>query len=205
MEGESTVKVHTDIKETKWPGALKTATEVAKILGLCEERIKELADSLFIPHWRVSDGEPLFQTTEVKKWAAQNMLRQFEGKALPMELVVCIEPPKACDPPLSIRYLKDLRQIPRYEYPSGIYFLVKDDKVVYVGQSVFPLQRVETHKKDKEFDRVYMLPVPKSVLNEIEGAFIRLLEPILNGRNGGKVYGMGDPRNDSSLINFYGD
>ena len=57
--------------------------------------------------------------------------------------------------------------------------------MTYVGQSVTPHTRVGTHKSDraKDFDRVYILPVPKYELDGVESAFIECLDPPQQGRH----------------------
>jgi hypothetical protein len=67
-----------------------------------------------------------------------------------------------------------------------VYFLVKHDHIVYVGQSTSIGARLESHRKDgKEFDYALVLPVDFNhvvfSLSAIESAFIRLLDPPLNG------------------------
>ena len=63
---------------------------------------------------------------------------------------------------------------------SGIYFLVKDKKVVYVGQSVSVLRRIGTHVY-KEFDSFAFVPCDQSLLDRLESLYIHLLRPPLNG------------------------
>jgi hypothetical protein len=64
----------------------------------------------------------------------------------------------------------------------GVYFLRHKNETVYVGQSVSVHARVATHKKSgKQFDEVLFLPCEKQELNNLEGFFIRLLKPSLNG------------------------
>ena len=60
-----------------------------------------------------------------------------------------------------------------------VYFLVKNDKVVYVGQSINLGNRLGSHG-NKDFDETFWISVAESDQNAIEGAFIRLLRPRLN-------------------------
>lgn len=68
---------------------------------------------------------------------------------------------------------------------SGIYFLWKDDVVVYVGQSTNVYSRVKQHKCEKDFDKVTFIRLKneKDILNDWEGLFINLIKPKLNGIN----------------------
>lgn len=68
-----------------------------------------------------------------------------------------------------------------------VYFLVKGDRVVYVGSSINPKKRVEQHRTGcgaavkKEFDSAVFLPVPLEEMLETERTFIAMLNPPLNG------------------------
>jgi excinuclease UvrABC nuclease subunit len=64
---------------------------------------------------------------------------------------------------------------------SGVYFLIKDGEIVYIGKSVNLRSRLNTHRREKDFDSVYVL--------ECEGDFplfmneynhIRKFRPVLN-------------------------
>ena len=79
----------------------------------------------------------------------------------------------------------------RYTFP-GIYFLIRDNHVVYVGQSVSNvLVRIAQHTLDKEFDSFTVITVDESLdLNTLEAAYIYQLEP---------QYNNGMPRNSRFL------
>lgn len=78
---------------------------------------------------------------------------------------------------ISIQHLRELRSGLECGY---IYFLLHQDEVVYVGQSVDLANRAETHKKDKQFDRVLFIEVSLGSMNSIERHFIRRLMPKYN-------------------------
>lgn len=65
---------------------------------------------------------------------------------------------------------------------TGVYFLIADGAVVYVGQSVNLASRVHSHESTIQFDRVLFLKVPRSELDAVERAFIYALTPKLNTR-----------------------
>lgn len=46
---------------------------------------------------------------------------------------------------------------------SGVYFLIKDDEIVYVGQSKNIFSRIDTHKRNRKliFDRVFYIYTPE--------------------------------------------
>lgn len=65
---------------------------------------------------------------------------------------------------------------------SGIYFLVKNAEVVYVGQSTSVLSRIGTHILDpnKDFSAVSFISAPKESLDLLETIYIKILNPKLN-------------------------
>ena len=66
---------------------------------------------------------------------------------------------------------------------TGIYFLIKNDVVVYVGQSIDIYTRVLEHKFEnkKEFDNVKALVIEDNTKREIyEMSFISILKPKCN-------------------------
>ena len=67
----------------------------------------------------------------------------------------------------------------------GVYFLIKEDEVVYVGQSEDVPVRIRSHKHGGliEFDHVYYLHVNPENLVEVEKHYIRLLKPKRNRRS----------------------
>ena len=66
--------------------------------------------------------------------------------------------------------------------PTGIYFLILDSVIVYVGQSANVPQRIAMHLAlaDKRFDRARWIQIAAGDLDAYEGALIRRLAPIGN-------------------------
>ncbi len=182
-----------------WPTDLKSLEVAARDIGLSKERLLELADAGYAPHWRIDDGEPLFQIKDLRTWASKNILRRSQPRNLTLDVRQVMDPPMAVDAPTSIRYIENLRTIPREVMP-GVYFLVRKGEVVYVGQSTGPMARVSSHKRDKKFDVAYMVPVPAYALNDVEEALIRLLSPVLN-----RAMKTDDSGGPNALANFKGD
>ena len=58
------------------------------------------------------------------------------------------------------------------EHKIGIYFLVRGNSVVYVGQSINILRRVEEHRRTKAFDSFAYLICDKSELNILESLYM---------------------------------
>lgn len=66
---------------------------------------------------------------------------------------------------------------------SGVYFLVKDDRVVYVGQSGNVYARIAAHQSSKDFDGWCYTPCEgKKQLDILESLYIHYLQPEQNGR-----------------------
>lgn len=69
----------------------------------------------------------------------------------------------------------------------GIYFLIKDDSVVYVGQSVDVLARISKHRRElTDFDSFNVMACEPETLDEMEQAYIFALMPKYNSVYGGK-------------------
>ena len=88
-------------------------------------------------------------------------------------------------PVISQRYLLTEEEIVsssiEWKLPSGVYFLICDSSVVYVGQSVNVFSRIGTHANEKKFDRFAFVPCEPSMLNKLESLYIHMLRPRLNG------------------------
>lgn len=65
---------------------------------------------------------------------------------------------------------------------SGIYFLIRDDRIVYVGQSVHVEARLAAHAADmsKAFDKAVWYPCPRESLSATERAYLSALLPEYN-------------------------
>jgi len=87
--------------------------------------------------------------------------------------------------PAELEYFrKSLREIQFPKLPPCIYFLLKGDQVIYVGQSSSLYSRLSNHRlTPKDFDRVFVITVPEEWvgrIDKIEASFIRFLDPPLN-------------------------
>lgn len=169
------------------PGGLKTAEQIAEKVAMSAERILQLANTGYMPHYRVEGGEPLFQVTPVQTWIRENATNYCAGRPMAQRIQVVWDGDDVFEePPKEIKHIPNLRQIPTHGFNSGVYFLCLGAQVVYVGQSVNPGARISNHVTEgkKLFDRVYLLPVPEDELNDVEAAFIDILRPQFNGRIG---------------------
>lgn len=75
-----------------------------------------------------------------------------------------------------------LSQAKELAYPLGshIYFLLKNDAIVYIGKSNSLLARIGTHSREKDFHSVKYIEVPEAEQAALELALIKAVKPILN-------------------------
>ena len=167
----------------EFPSGLKTAKEIADAVFMNAERIENLAEMGIVPHWVIDGGKPLFRVTEIKNWIKNNAMTKCNGSQAPIEIKISPLAPIAdsIKAPPEIREITGLRKIPQGDYAPCVYFLCKNDAVVYVGQSISVANRISAHIRDKDFDEVYLVHVPKIMLTKVEAAMIRHLQPPLNG------------------------
>lgn len=64
------------------------------------------------------------------------------------------------------------------EYDSGVYFLVREGRVVYIGKTTNVLARVLKHRQtSKKFDSFSFIPCLPEHMDELERTYICLLMP----------------------------
>lgn len=69
-----------------------------------------------------------------------------------------------------------------YRPRCGVYFLIKNDRVRYVGQSTNVEQRLRDHFERFGFDSVAYIPCERHMLDKMESLYIHVLRPEWNGR-----------------------
>lgn len=64
----------------------------------------------------------------------------------------------------------------------GVYFLIKHQEVVYVGQSINVLSRLSRHRRDGliDFDSFNVIPCHETELDELEQSYILAMMPLYN-------------------------
>ena len=74
------------------------------------------------------------------------------------------------------------KKIPKDSNNSIIYFLIKEDRIVYVGKSKNGISRILTHIKsnDKDFDSYHYIQVDKIEFDFLESEYIREFNPYYN-------------------------
>lgn len=63
---------------------------------------------------------------------------------------------------------------------SAVYFLIRNGRVVYVGQSVNVYARIGDHAVYKDFDSYFILPMPQEMLVAEEAKYIHHFKPVEN-------------------------
>lgn len=71
----------------------------------------------------------------------------------------------------------------RYKPCCGVYFLIKDNKVMYVGQSVDIHSRMRQHAKTRDFDSYTYIPCEPDSLDIYESLYIHALSPDWNAEH----------------------
>lgn len=74
-----------------------------------------------------------------------------------------------------------------WQQASGVYFLIANNEVVYVGQSVNVYSRISEHVSGKCFDRYAYVPCAVELLDKLESLYIHCLRPRLNGNLNGQI------------------
>lgn len=87
--------------------------------------------------------------------------------------------PVSCPPELD-SVVDCLREFRPLLISPCVYFLVKKNMVIYVGQTINLQARMESHYCEKDFDAVFYIEVPLEQRCAIEAAFIQALRPPLN-------------------------
>lgn len=65
--------------------------------------------------------------------------------------------------------------------PCGVYFLIKGDEVIYVGQSVVMLHRIARHwREGREFDGYACIQCKPEEMDRLEALYIAAFAPYLN-------------------------
>ncbi len=71
----------------------------------------------------------------------------------------------------------------QYKKLCGVYFLICDGSVVYVGQSVDIQSRLGSHANSIPFGSYYYIECDNTQLDLLESIYIHLLNPVLNSQH----------------------
>jgi hypothetical protein len=165
---------------------LLTPQEVSKATLVPVKRLLELVRSRHAPCVYV-DGNIFFQRN-IKKWVRDNLYVIQEGKLFANNIIFLSQDSPFASPPKELRAV--CKEIKEYEamqykltwYPPCIYFLYKENTLIYIGQTINLPSRVSYHfnNSGKTFDTVYYIPIPESELLEVEKKLIKQFLPPTN-------------------------
>ena len=156
---------------------LRSIQDFFKFIPL--EDFRRFNELNYLPHYRVH-GTKAFKSTEVIDWIKSDLVSKKDGQRLTTKFYCYPQANKKAKnvPKELLGIQSELRDL--QSAPPSVYFLINDNKVVYVGQSLNVYSRIKEHEKDKKFDRVlYMLADIKN-LQEVERKYINALLPKYN-------------------------
>lgn len=147
--------------------------------------INTLAEKREIKHYRLKGEHEEIYLFDNEEIISDLDIMEVEAKKIPDVIKIQCYDEKVTandDVPIEISRIDSLFRLPKSLFNSGscIYFLCKDEKVVYVGQAENVHQRLVEHMRAKEFDAVFYLRVPAHKMNKIESALISYLKPQYN-------------------------
>ena len=144
------------------------------------EDIRLFHDQRIMPHY-ILNGEACYKFKDVEKWVRANILSFNEGKNMGI-FYICkpeIEENPETIPEELAQYSEELREYNTHR-KSVVYFLMDKVEIVYVGETGNIGARLKDHQKDKKFNRILFLNVPKKQRKKVEAKFISALLPKYN-------------------------
>jgi hypothetical protein len=82
--------------------------------------------------------------------------------------------------PAEIESIGGLLDVTALCQETGIYFLARAGRVIYVGQTKHLLIRINQHRRRMKFEQVFFFHCDAKEMDELEGALIKYLAPSLN-------------------------
>lgn len=129
--------------------------DVAEILGVNRAAVFKLP----IPHYTLGK--------RLHRWSLPDVQKYIDSKPRPLEVL-------------------EAEQILAKATPApnkaGIYFLIFEGEIVYIGQSICPLRRLGDHSTDKGkfFDAYVFVPCDWRDLSRLESVYIYKYQPKYN-------------------------
>lgn len=174
------VEVRAKMDATTLLPKLLTPEEASELIMVPPEKLEALAKAGFAPCvWIDGKETPFFFKNDICRWVKENLIQIQPGKSFEPAIVRVADPIAANEelPPELIDMAGRLRS---YNSTVCVYFLIRDRRVVYVGQTYDLGQRISDHSRTKDFTSVLYLEVPKEDLDRVERGLIRALRPELN-------------------------
>lgn len=174
--------------------------------------INNLAEKREIKHYRLNGEYETIYLFDNDEIISDLDIMQVEAKKIPDVIKIQCYDEKITvsdDIPIEISKIDSLFKLPKTLFNSGscIYFLCKNEKVVYIGQAENVHQRLVEHMRTKEFDAVFYLRVPAHKMTKIESALISYLKPLYNKtslNSGNKDISLAESILNTHDLNFNG-
>jgi hypothetical protein len=162
------------------PGETRVASDViARMTSLSTRQVDRLASTGQIPGAKMDRGGWTFSVRLVHRWikAAEAPFVEHQPFARHAQKLAVA----ACRLPLLLDEASILSAAqPALGVLTGIYFLIKDGVVIYVGQAMNIAARIGVHAATKDFDSWHWIACKRSELDAMERAYINALLPDLN-------------------------
>ena len=174
------------IQRSPVPGSM-TLEEAANYLQVDKERLLQWTIGGYAPHHTVDGTGPFFTKSTIKPWLLENIVSFKGGIPIPQKfnILSSLTTEQVLNIPKSISVLPNIQSVSLASKCPGIYFLCQDGEVVYVGMSECVVYRIATHIKEGvksfDWDKIFFIPCPVDVLEDVEKQFIIQLRPKYNG------------------------
>ena len=159
-----------------------------------DSELIEMANNALCPHYIVYNplkktNEVCFIQAELNSWMIDNLIKQRRF-VLEQELniqYVDYDIHKISETdivPSELTRIKSLLKLPiaLISTPPGVYFLCKEQNIVYIGKAKNVYARILNHIDEgiKKFDRVYFIPCHINNITPFETALLKCFKPPLN-------------------------
>lgn len=159
------------------------------------EKIHELTEEGVMPHYKLIDpfnGNQVmkyyYRTKDVENFIIKNCLISqdltFEPEYKFVNFCTGISTEESAQIPIELSNLSQMYVIRTDQMLAtcGIYFLCKEKKIVYIGQSTSIATRLAVHIEEaaKQFDLCVWIPIHKRDLDTVEASLIKHFKPKLN-------------------------
>lgn len=156
---------------------------------------------------RITGGGPAFlrptarcvvyAVEDLEAWIQRDRRRSTSDSAGGRGVIVSWD-----DLPLCLQDIAGLLDISAEAVRVGVYFLVREGEVQYIGQSTNVAARVSCHRGKIDFDSVFVLECAVKDLDRTEGSLIRAMRPRMNGQTltGNMRAPIGNIERDRALI-----
>jgi excisionase family DNA binding protein len=141
--------------------------DIAQMLGVSARTVLDMARAGRLPGAAQVGGQWQFSESVAKRFIAQREKATRDNAT-----------PRTIKTKNSADILKAANPWPRTG--CGIYFLICDGQIVYVGKSINVVARIAQHAAEKTFDSWAWVACAKSRLDRTERAYIDALMPKLN-------------------------